>query len=305
MEQKNHNPRLISEELVNTLIKKRDRELHKGDCGKTLVIAGSRGMAGAAVLSVRGALRAGAGLVRISAPEDMWEILQISVPEATCIPRQLTGPILNEHQAVVLGPGLGDDEENVRLIEEVLLLYEGPLLIDADGLNTVARDKKLLQLCRDFSSKGGSGKGSRRTSLILTPHPGEAGRLLKCTREQINADRVGAAEKLSQDLKAIAVLKGSGTLVAIDGGPTYINTTGNPGMATGGSGDVLSGIIGALTGQGLSCEQAAVCGVYLHGKAGDLAAEALGEYGMISSDIAAMTALAFKKVMTTVASDSF
>lgn len=290
MEQKNKDSRLINEEMVNTFIKKRDRELHKGDCGKVLIIAGKKGMAGAAVLSARGALRAGAGLVRIAAPEEIWNILQISVPEATCLSRWLPRPTLNEHQAIVMGPGLGDEETNVGLIQNVLLNYKGPLVLDADGLNGIARNEELRELCREFS-------GKKEAGLIVTPHPGEAGRLLKCSREDVNADREGVARRLAEELGAIAVLKGAGTLVAINGCKTYINTTGNPGMATGGSGDVLSGIIGALAGQGLSCEQAAVAGVYLHGLAGDLAAGALGEYGMTAADVAAMTALAFKSII--------
>lgn len=302
MEQKMKNSRLISEEMVNTFIRKRDEELHKGDCGKVLIIAGSKGMAGAAVLSARGALRAGAGLVRISAPEEIWDILQISVPEATCISRQLSRSVLNEHQAIVLGPGLGDDESNVGLIRKVLLNYSGPLLLDADGLNHIARNEELSRFVHELPGIGGFGKGLR---LIITPHPGEAGRLLGCTVNQINTDRESAVCRLAKNMKAVAVLKGSRTLVAIDGGATYINTTGNPGMATGGSGDVLSGIIGALAGQGLSCEQAAVCGVYLHGKAGDLAAEMLGEYGMTSADLATMTALAFKNTTSHNRFDSF
>ena len=284
MEQKKKELRLIDGDLVNTFIKKRDRELHKGDCGRVLVIAGKEGMAGAAVLSARGALRAGAGLVRISAQKEIYPILQIGVPEATCISRTLLPEELNGYQAVVMGPGLGDEDKHADLIENVFQAYEGPLVLDADGLNLLARNMDWLKLRAE-------------RPLILTPHPGEGGRLLGLAAGQVNGDRETASRRLADLSGAVTVLKGAGTLVSAPGKPTYINTTGNPGMATGGSGDVLSGIIGALAGQGLSCFHAALAGVYLHGLAGDLAADALGEYGMRASDIAAFTPLALKKTI--------
>ena len=165
MEQKKKELRLIDGDLVNTFIKKRDRELHKGDCGRVLVIAGKEGMAGAAVLSARGALRAGAGLVRISAQKEIYPILQIGVPEATCISRTLLPEELNGYQAVVMGPGLGDEDKHADLIENVFQAYEGPLVLDADGLNLLARNMDWLKLRAE-------------RPLILTPHPGEGGRLL-------------------------------------------------------------------------------------------------------------------------------
>ncbi|NLY70276.1 MAG: NAD(P)H-hydrate dehydratase, partial [Clostridiales bacterium] len=134
---------------------------------------------------------------------------------------------------------------------------------------------------------------------VITPHPGEAARLLKTTAKEVNNDRIKAVQQLAELTGAVAVLKGAGTLVATPNKKTYINTTGNPGMATGGSGDVLSGVIGGLLGQGLSCLEAASVGVYIHGLAGDLAAESFGEYGLIATDIADMTALAIKQTIKT------
>ncbi|MDI9493908.1 MAG: NAD(P)H-hydrate dehydratase [Bacillota bacterium] len=279
------NPGLIDEAFVNTFIKKRDKELHKGDCGKVLIIAGSEGMAGAAVLSARGALRSGAGLVRVSVPEHLFPILQVGVPEATCVSRSLPPEWLEGHQAIVIGPGLGDDSSNVPLIETVLNSNCPAVVLDADGLNLLARNDGLKELAKEASGR-----------LIITPHPGEAARLLGCSSKEINADRVESACRLAEQIGAVTVLKGAGTLVATPNRETYINTTGNPGMATGGSGDVLSGVIGALAGQGLSCFEAAACGVYIHGAAGDIAAKALGEYGVIASDIAAMIGLAIQKI---------
>lgn len=276
---------LINEAFVNTSIKKRDKELHKGDCGKVLVIAGSKGMAGAAILSARGALRSGAGLVRVSIPEELFPILQVGVPEATCVSRSLPPERLDEYQAIVIGPGLGDDLSNVPLIHTVLKSNCPAMVLDADGLNLLAGNQALKDAAKHAGER-----------LILTPHPGEAARLLGCSCAEINGNRVGSVCSMTEQFGAVTVLKGAGTLVATPNGKTYINTTGNPGMATGGSGDVLSGIIGALAGQGCSCLAAAACGVYIHGFAGDIASKALGEYGMIASDIAAMTGIAIQKI---------
>ncbi len=276
---------LINEAFVNTFIKKRDKELHKGDCGKVLVIAGSKGMAGAAILSARGALRSGAGLVRVSIPEELFPILQVGVPEATCISRSLPPERLGQYQAIVIGPGLGDDLSNAPLIHTVLKSNCPAIVLDADGLNLLAGSGSLKEAAKAAGER-----------LIITPHPGEAARLLGCSNAEINSDRVGSVCRLTEQFGANTVLKGAGTLVATPNGKTYINTTGNPGMATGGSGDVLSGIIGALAGQGCSCLAAAACGVYIHGFAGDIASKALGEYGMIASDIAAMIGIAIQKI---------
>ena len=282
------NPRLIDKAFVNTVIKRRPKDLHKGDCGKVLVIAGSKGMAGAAVLSARGALRSGAGIVRVSVPEELFPIIQVGVPEAICVSRMLPPDGLGEYQAIVIGPGLGDEISNVSLIKTVLEGAGKAVVLDADGLNLTARSKELQDAVFAL-----------RERLIITPHPGEAARLLDCTTETINSNRMAAVHLLVEKTGSVVVLKGAGTLVATPDQKTYINTTGNPGMATGGSGDVLSGIIGALAGQGISCFEAAAAGVYIHGLAGDMAAENLGEYGIIASDIATMTALALHKTMKT------
>ncbi len=279
-------PGLINEAFVNTFIKERNRELHKGQCGKVLITAGSKGMAGAAVLSAKGALRSGAGLVRVSIPDELLTILQISVPEATCVPRPLPPELLDEYQAIVIGPGLGDELSNVPIIENILKTECPAIILDADGINLLARNETLKEAVKFAAGR-----------LIITPHPGEAARLLCCSSAHINEDRVGSAKLLAEQTGAIVVLKGAGTIVATPNKQTYINTTGNPGMAAGGSGDVLSGIIGALAGQGCSCLEAATCGVFIHGYAGDIAAEALGEHGIIASDIAAMTGIAIKRII--------
>lgn len=276
---------LITKSYVNTLIKKRDRDLHKGDCGKILIYAGSKGMAGAAVLCARAALRTGAGLVRVSVPEELFPILQIGIPEATCLSRERLLEDLMQYTAIVIGPGLGVDAKDGVLIKKILRATDKPVVLDADGLNLLKGELDVMK--------------EARAKLILTPHPGEAARLLERKTAEINRDRLKSAMELASRTGSITVLKGAGSVVATPEGKTYINTTGNPGMATGGSGDVLSGIIAALAGQGLNRESAATAGVYLHGLAGDLAADQMGEYGLIATDIADMAALAINSILKT------
>lgn len=277
------NDGLITQSFVNTFIKKREREIHKGDCGKILIFAGSKGMAGAAVLCARAALRTGAGLVRASVPEALFPILQIGVPEATCITRERFLEDLMQYSAIAIGPGLGDEEENGVLIKNILETTDKPVVLDADGLNLLRNELTVMS--------------KAKAKLIITPHPGEAARLLGLTAADINKDRLQSARELATVTGAVTVLKGAGSVVATPEGKTYINTTGNPGMATGGSGDVLSGVIAALAGQGLDTEAAATAGVFLHGLAGDLASDRMGEYGLIASDIANMVALAIRSTL--------
>ncbi|HML36748.1 MAG TPA: NAD(P)H-hydrate dehydratase [Bacillota bacterium] len=277
------NEGLITQAYVNTFIKKRERDIHKGNCGKVLILAGSKGMAGAAVLCARAALRTGAGLVRVSVPEELFPILQIGVPEATCITRERVFEGLMQYSAIAIGPGLGDELKNGNLIKKIIYTTDKPVVIDADGLNLLRDD---LESMRNAKAK-----------LIITPHPGEAAGLTGRNAADINRDRPESARGLAAATGAITVLKGAGSVVATPEGKTYINTTGNPGMATGGSGDVLTGVIAALAGQGLSPEDAATAGVFLHGMAGDMAAEQTGEYGLIASDIANMVALAIQSIL--------
>ena len=281
---------IITEKTVKNIIERRKREIHKGSCGRILIAAGSVGMAGAAVLSARGALRSGAGLVQLSVPEEIFPIVQTGVIEATCLTASLDQIDLSRYNAAAAGPGLGDSRESVEKVRILLDSFDGPLVLDADGLNIAARED-FFNLMR-----------ARGERLIITPHIGEARRLMgkdfseKMTRREL-------AEALAQKTGAVTVLKGAGTVVAAEGQKTYTNTTGNPGMATAGSGDVLTGIITSLCGQrhsdGRPIEplEAAIAGVYIHGLAGDLGAEEKGEYGLIAGDIAEYTALAVKKIL--------
>ena len=281
---------IITEKTVKNIIERRDREIHKGSCGRILIAAGSVGMAGAAVLSARGALRSGAGLVQLSVPEEIFPVVQTGVIEATCLTASLDQIDLSRYNAAAAGPGLGDSRQSVEKVRILLDSFDGPLVLDADGLNIAARED-FFNLMR-----------ARGERLIITPHIGEARRLMgkdfseKMTRREL-------AEALAQKTGAVTVLKGAGTVVAAEGQKTYTNTTGNPGMATAGSGDVLTGIITSLCGQrhsdGRPIEplEAAIAGVYIHGLAGDLGAEEKGEYGLIAGDIAEYTALAVKKIL--------
>ena len=241
---------LITKEYVNNIIRKRPQDIHKGQCGRVLIIAGSRAMTGAAVLCAKGAFRAGAGLVYVSIPEEVFPVVQISVPEAICVLRSPETDF-GIYDAVAVGPGIGVDAENTQIIRKILKEYKKTVVIDADGLNTVAA----ADLFEDMRTSS--------ADIVITPHMGEAARLL----DIMPAGREEIAEKLSELTGATAVLKGAGTIVASAGGKSYTNTTGNPGMATAGSGDTLTGIIASLAAQGYSSFDAAACGVYIHGLA--------------------------------------
>ena len=271
---------------TNEIPKLRPRavDAHKGDFGKVCIIAGSVGMSGAAALAGRAALRAGAGLVRVATPKSVLPIVASIEPSFTTIALaedsvgQISAKAINtilnavgENDALAFGPGIGTSGE-LQSVLETLLEQEGlRLIIDADGLNNLARIK-------DWPVK-------LKAELILTPHPGEMKRLWSVVfREELPGDRQQQAVQLAQQTKTVVALKGAGTVVT-DGQKVYVNKTGNPGMATAGSGDVLTGAITALMGQGLSNFDATVLGVYIHGLAGDIAAERIGRVSLMATDI--------------------
>lgn len=270
---------IITKEFVQTIIEKREREIHKGDCGRILIVAGSHGMAGAAILAATAALRTGSGLVQVAIPKELFPIVQVGIPEATCLERDLRNLDLSLYDAIAVGPGLGQSDESIDAVKYLLANYDGKMVLDADGLNILAYNN-LFDLIKN------------KENIVITPHMGEARRLLGHLKE----GRKETAIELYNKTKAITVLKGHATVVATDNEKTYINTTGNPGMATAGSGDVLTGIITSLLGQGKSAKEAALAGVFVHGLAGDLAAETVGEYGLIAGDIAYYTAIALKEI---------
>jgi NAD(P)H-hydrate epimerase len=283
-------------QLIETIPKLKPRlaEAHKGDFGKVCIIAGSVGMSGAAALAGRSALRAGAGLVRVATPKSILPIVASIELSFTTLPLAEDGAgrisvkamraILDaagENDAMAFGPGVGISGELRAIIEKLLEQDALMLVIDADGLNNLAG-------LGDWPCR-------LRARLVLTPHPGEMKRLWAgLFREALPDERQEQAVQLAQRTGTVVVLKGAGTVVT-DGEKVYINKTGNPGMATAGSGDVLTGVITALVGQGLSDFDAGVLGVYVHGLAGDIAAERMGQVGMIATDISDALPEAFKR----------
>lgn len=281
---------LITREYVNTVIKKRPRDIHKGKCGRVLIIAGSAGMAGAAVLAARGALKSGAGLVSAAVLRELFPILQAAVPQATCmdVSEGFSNRSFDIYGAIAAGPGLGVDKRSYLLTEEILRKYEGTVILDADALNSLCAFDEGLQALK-----------KRTAPVILTPHSGEADRLLSALHEPQLEElgRIAAAETLSRGTGSVVLLKGADTVVTSENGGTYINTTGNPGMATGGSGDVLTGVITAIAASGADAIDAAKAGAFMHGLAGDIAAREYGQWGMTSVEIADALPAAFKKIV--------
>ena len=263
-------------------LKERNPDSHKGNYGKILIIAGSKGMAGAAVLCAKGALRSGSGLVQMSVPPDILSVVQTAVLEATCIPKESIISRIDRYDAIAFGPGLGNNDEDFLLLQEILNKYNKVIVIDADGLNMLSKGNR-LQLVKNSQS-----------NIIITPHMGEAMRLLHYKEKTTDGlNREGVAMELNKLSDAIVVLKGHHTVV-FDGKEIWINKNGNSGMSTGGTGDVLTGIIVSLCGQGYEPQMAAKIGVYVHGLAGDLAKEDLGEHGLIAGDICYYTAKALQ-----------
>ena len=270
----------------------RDPDANKGDFGRVLVVAGSRGMSGAAVLCASAALRGGAGLVRLAVPAGLLPIAAAGNPCYTtaALPDDDQGglaaaaapqlvALLNQNTAAAVGPGLGRGDGVSAVVRAVLEKTTLPLVIDADGLN--ALPPLLDALTR------------RQGPTVLTPHPGEFGRLLGCDAAAVQANRQEGAVRFAADHRVVLVLKGRHTIVT-DGRRVYVNHTGNPGMATGGTGDVLTGLTAALLGQGLEPFAAAQLAVYLHGLAGDLARDALGETSLIATDLLEYLPRAFR-----------
>ena len=262
----------LNHETVLKLLPDRDENAHKGDFGKILLLCGSRGYTGAAYLAAMGALRCGAGLVYLGVPESIYAIEAVKLNEAIVFPLPDEGGCLSEAaipeiltragkmDAVLIGPGLGQSEGTLTVVKAVLENVSCPVVLDADGINLIAAHKDIVR--------------GRTAPTILTPHAGEFSRL----GGNISEDRISAAEKIANDMGCIMLLKGHHTVIT-DGTNTYINLTGNPGMAVGGSGDVLAGMITALLGQGIAPLLCAACGAWLHGAAGDLSAAEIGQYG--------------------------
>lgn len=272
----------------------RPQGAHKGDFGHVAIVAGSVGMTGAATLAAMGALRIGTGLVTVAVPESLNDIMEVKLTEAMTIPvpqgkarafgmasldRVLE--IIDERDAAVIGPGFGRDEDTLAFTLKLIRKLAKPAIIDADALYAVSRDLSVLEKCK--------------APLVITPHPGEMATLIGTTADQVQSNRLEVARAFAKEHGVTVVLKGAGTVIAAPDGGAFINTTGSPGMATGGTGDVLSGMIGGLLAQG--SDHAANAAVYLHGRAGELAAEKLGEAAMLATDLADSIGGAIQEVL--------
>jgi hydroxyethylthiazole kinase-like uncharacterized protein yjeF len=273
-------------EIVKDIPKLEPRkpDAHKGDFGKVCVVAGSLGMSGAAALVARSCLRSGSGLVRAAVPRSILPIVAGIEPCCTTIPldedadgRMATSAVsavlaaAKQNDALAVGPGMGQAAGCKAVVESLIGNADVKMVLDADGLNNLATIPGWANQVK--------------ASLVLTPHPGEMSRLWRSVFRQLSpSDRNVVASKLAAKCRSVVVLKGHQTVVS-DGKRVYVNTTGNAGMATAGSGDVLTGVIAALLGQGFDLFDAAVLGVYTHGLAGDIASESRGEVGLIATDI--------------------
>lgn len=273
----------IEPEELKSLLPPRPPDAHKGQFGHLLVVAGSVGKTGAGIMAARAALRSGVGLVTVASAESALPFMAPGVPEAMWEPLSETSDgaisasaagraleLLAGKSALAMGPGLGRHPETVAFIKRVLGEVDVPVVLDADGINAFQADAEALA-------------GER--PLALTPHPGEAGRLLACSARDVQRDRLEAARQLARRCRAGVLLKGHRTLVANAEGDVGINLTGNPGMASGGTGDVLTGMVGAFLARGISIHDALCLAAYLHGLAGDLAAEELGQTSLAATDL--------------------
>jgi len=274
----------------------RKKNSHKGCFGKIFILSGSRGFSGAPYLTSMGALRAGVGLITLGVPQGLYAVLTLKLAEVMTkpFPETADGSLsrkafdgiknsLKGQDVLALGPGLSQNAETQDLIRKAVLSFEKPMVIDADGLNAFQGKKELLRKIKNLS--------------ILTPHPGEAARLFGTSVPGDLAGRRKFARAAAKTCRCIFVLKGAGTVVASPGGEIYVNDTGNPGLATGGSGDLLTGIIAAFLGQGLGPFDAARCGVFIHGFAADLAVKEFGEISLAPRDVLSYLPFAFRKIL--------
>jgi NAD(P)H-hydrate epimerase len=280
---------LIDRETASALIPARPRNSFKGDYGHVLVIAGSRGKTGAALMCGHAALRSGSGLVTLGVPESLVESFQSRVTEKMILPLPDDGNGMMSLKAldsvlefsaekidvIAIGPGIGVSSATKKIMTELVLRSAVPMVIDADGLNSISASAEHALGVKDLLQKA-------KSPLILTPHPGEMARLIHQSKV---TDRIGISLSFAGEACIYLVLKGVPTVAAVPEGNIFINTTGNPGMATAGAGDVLTGIIASLLGQGLNPAHASMLGVFMHGMAGDKASEKTGEYSLIASDI--------------------
>ncbi len=279
---------LITEDMVRPLVRPRPADAHKGTFGHAVVLGGSLGKTGAPCMAALGAMRAGAGLVTMGLPAGLRAVMETKALEVMTCPLEDGGDgiiraaaldsalgLMEGKSALVAGPGLGVSAGAAEVMRGIIEKAGLPLVIDADGLNNIAKDIGIIQK-------------TASAEVVLTPHPGEAARLLGASTKEIQADRLGSAARISGAAGAVTVLKGANTIVAAPSGEIFINTTGGPALASAGTGDVLAGVIGGLLAQGMGALDAAVTAVYVHGLAGDMVSRALGgQRGLLATDLLA------------------
>ena len=274
-----YNTRKIDINEIHNYLPQRKSNTHKGVYGKVLLLCGSVGYTGAAALAAIGALRTGAGVVYLGVPESIYIIEATKLLESVVLPfpdrdgmfsedsiNQINS-MIGKMDAVLIGPGIGQSENTKKVVISVLENCKSPVVLDADGINVMTKHRNVLR--------------DRKYPTVLTPHMGEFVRIGGCE----TGDRIADASKLASELECVVLLKGHDTVIT-DGHTYYVNPTGNPGMAKGGSGDLLSGIIVSLLGQGIPPLEAAACSAWLHGAAGDICADEIGQYGMLPQDMA-------------------
>ena len=277
------NTNLITEDLAVNMLPRRDNDSHKGSYGKLLFIASSPGMTGAAALAAQASLKMGAGLVTVGVPKSLNQILEMKLTEAMTYPLTETKEgtlakesveeikkLMSSRDVLAIGPGLSTEQEVTIIIKELIKNIDKPMVIDADGLNAID-DLNILK--------------ERSKTTILTPHPGEMSRLINRPIAEIEANRIEVAQEFATEYEVVLVLKGARTIIATPEGEIYINQTGNSALATGGSGDVLTGLITSLLGQGSAPKEAVITAVYLHGLSAELGSLDLSKYGLLPSDL--------------------
>ncbi|RPH48725.1 MAG: NAD(P)H-hydrate dehydratase [Desulfobacteraceae bacterium] len=275
---------LLDDGIISSYLKPREKDAHKGTNGHLFIVAGSPGKTGAAAMTAMAAMRAGAGLVTIGVPKSLNPVIEPMILEAmTCPLPENTEGFLSESsfdaiihnlagkKCIAIGPGLGTDASTKKLVINILRDMALPVILDADGLNMLAGETRLLK--------------KLKMPVILTPHPGEMARLTGKKISQIQEDRISSARDFAVEFNVHLVLKGAGTVIAHPDGSVFINPTGNSGMASGGMGDILTGLIAGFVAQGYPAEEAARIGVYIHGKAGDDIADSVGPFGYLASDL--------------------
>ncbi|RMF94640.1 MAG: NAD(P)H-hydrate dehydratase [Candidatus Schekmanbacteria bacterium] len=288
---------VIEKEDVRKILPQREKDAHKGNFGHTVIIGGSVGKSGAVIMAAEAAMRSGAGLVTAVVPKGINTVIEANLIEAMSFPveenkngaisKEAVDSILDfcrDKDVVAAGPGMGADKDGEVIIEALLKNLDMPLVLDADAINILSKNKEILR--------------ERKGEVILTPHPGEMGRLMGIKSSDVQKERLEVCIEAAKDFDCIVVLKGKNSIISNRGKKTFINTTGNPGMATGGSGDVLTGIIAGLLSQGVPSEYSASCGVFIHGLAGDIAAEDIGEVSLCAGDVIDYLPEAFLRCLT-------